>query len=113
MNPKYQAAVVSIIITVLSALTAVNQFTPAEIVQVGLLLITAFTTYFLPLVTGPWRGALKTGLEIVGAILVWLYPLVVQGHITGGEVIIGLLAIAKVLGTEVGVASRLDYARAA
>jgi hypothetical protein len=114
MNPKYEAAVLSIIITVLGAVAALNHFAWAEAVQVGVLTVTAITTYLLPLVQGRYQGILKVGLEVVGTIFIWLYPLVVQGgQLTGGEVILGLLAIAKVLGTHVGVASRLDYATAA
>lgn len=111
MNTRYAAAVISILITVAGAVAALNDVSWPIIVQLGILTITSFTTYALPLVPARWAGAAKTGLEVVGAILTAIVPFVIAGHITGPQIALVLLAALKALGAEVGVQARLDAAR--
>lgn len=113
MTNRYAAAAISILITVVGAVAALNAVSWPIIAQLGILTLTSFTTYALPLVQGPWRGFLKTGCEVAGAILVAVIPFLIDGHITGPQIAIVLLAALKALGSEVGVQARINSGVAA
>lgn len=107
ISNRYAAAALSILITVVGAVAALNAFSWPILIQLGILTVTSFTTYFLPLARGRWQAALKTGTEVIGAILAAIVPYAITGHITGPQVAIVLLAALKALGTEIGVQSRV------
>ena len=108
MTTRYAAAIISVLITVIGAVAALNDVSWPIIVQLAILTLTSFTTYLLPLVPAKWAGAAKTGLEILGAILTAIVPFVLAGHITGPQVALVLLAALKALGAEVGVQARVN-----
>lgn len=104
---KYLAAFLSIGITIVAALTSTTAFSWPIVVQLAILTVTSISTYLLPVVPGRWSGALKTGTEVVGAILAAAAPFVLVGHITGAQIAVVILAALKALGTELGVAARV------
>src|SRR4051812_3779564 len=107
MTNRYAAAIISILITVIGAVAALNQVSWPIIVQLAILTATSVTTYLVPLLPTGYRGAVKVGLEAVGALLTAIIPFVIAGTITGPQIAIVLLAVLKARGAHVGAQARL------
>jgi hypothetical protein len=112
---KYAAALLSIAIVILTAFVALpaDQVTPSAIAQLVLLGISAFVTFFVPLVGGKWQGLLKTGTAIIAAVLTAALPFILTGHISVTQIVIVVLAALNVLAVEIGVQIRADGPQAA
>lgn len=113
--PTYAAALISIAITLVAFLTQLpdGNVSPVALVQLALLAASAIGVYLLPLLPGRWRAGLKTGLDVLAAILTAAVPFVIAGHITAMQLAIVVLAALKALGTEIGVQLRTSHALAA
>lgn len=114
---RYGAALLPLGIAVLGVLDAANRAGTAllgwqTILQIIVLLATTGAALWLPLVSGPWAGALKTGAGIVGAIASALIATIpTGGEFTTATLILVLTAVFKAVATEIGVQIRLDAAK--
>lgn len=114
MNSRYLTSLLPLGIAVLGVLDAANKSGTAlislpTILQLILLVATTGAAFWLPLVPGPWAGALKTGAGIVGAIAsAAIATLATGGEWTQATWILFLTAALKAVATEVGVQIRLD-----
>lgn len=110
---KYLAGLLTLAITLLTAFVAVPQAAWADqavVWQFVALVVGTFTTIFLPLLSGPWAGALKTGSAVILAAIGALVPLLAGDF---GPLQWGLLGIAALnaLAIELGVQIRVDSAK--
>lgn len=110
---KYLAALLSAIITIITALAAVEVYTIDAIVQLIILAAGTITTYFVPLVDGRWAARLKTGTALVTALLTALAPLIVSGAFTPQAILVVILAGLNALAVQLGVDVRVDAILAA
>lgn len=106
---KYTAALLQFVLILVTAFQAAisNGLTTTEAWQLVALGIAAVGTYFLPLVTGPWAGALKVGIAVLGAVVAAIIPLVL-GQWTAETFIIVMLAGLNALAAQIGVSARMD-----
>ncbi len=107
---KYAAGLLAIALVVVQAFVTTTDFSTTTIIQLALVAVAAIGTYFIPLLSGPWAGAGKTGVVVVGAILSALVPLVTGGTYTPQTVGLVILAAVQALATELGVSIRQDAA---
>lgn len=110
---KYFAALVSVVIVVLTAFLAIptGQINGAAIVQLVSIGVAAIVTYYVPLVNIKWRGILKTGAAIIAAMVSIAYPIyVAHGVPNSTQIAMMVLAGLNALGVELGVAIRVDAA---
>lgn len=110
---KYLAGLLTLAITLLTAFVAVPATAwadPAVVWQFAALVVSSITAIFLPLASGPWAGALKTGSAVVLAGIGALLPLLGGDF---GALQWGLLGIAilNALAVELGVGVRIDSAK--
>lgn len=115
LQTKYLVAVVAIMLAVTNALQTaiVGGIEPAEVVQLGIVLVSAVTAIWVPLVQGRWAGLFKTGLAIVFALLTALAPFVITGTIAPEQWVTVILAGLTALGIQLGVTVRTDAVKAA
>jgi hypothetical protein len=108
MIQKYGAALISIALVAFAFLkTALaDELDLAEVSQLVALVAGAVIVYFVPLLSGPWAGGLKTGAAVVAAAATAIVPFVLQGTITPEQWTIVALAVLNALGVEVGVNAR-------
>jgi hypothetical protein len=108
MIQKYGAALISIALVAFAFLkTALaDELDAAEVAQLVALVAGAVIVYFVPLLSGPWAGGLKTGSAIVAAAATALVPFLLNGGLTPEQWTIVALAVLNALGVEVGVAYR-------
>lgn len=108
MFQKYAAALISIALVAFAFLkTALaDELDYAEVAQLVALVAGAVITFFVPLLSGPWAGGLKTGAAIVAAAATAIVPFALQGGITAEQLTIVVLAVLNALGVEVGVSAR-------
>lgn len=81
-----------------------------EILQFLTLLVTTVTTYLVPLVDARWRGAWKTGLELVGVVVAAVLPFAIAHTLTWANALLIAVALVKALATHFGVTLRTDTA---
>lgn len=105
---KYGVGIFSFLIAVLTAVQVMEHWGLVDILQLAVIVITGFTAYILPLVDKAWQGALKTGADVVGVALLLVIPYVVEGHITGPQIVLVVIGVIKALATEFGVQIRTD-----
>lgn len=108
---KYAPALLSFVVLVvggLQAAVAAGPLTWVVLVQLAILTVTTGSTYLAPLVGEKWRGAFKTGLELVGVVLVLALPYVALGRITPAEVLLVVVAVIKAGAAQLGVVIRTD-----
>lgn len=110
---RYLTALLSLAITILTALVLIpsDQFHLGDPVvgQLIIMALAAIGTYIVPLLSGRWAGGLKTGLVILAAILSFLWPLLIGGHLPSGmQWVMIILTGLQALATEVGVQVRVD-----
>lgn len=107
---RYAPSVLSFLVLVVGGLQAViaTGVTPVAIAQLGVLVLTTFTTWLVPLVDAPWRGRLKTGAELVGVVIVIALPYIAAGGITTAEVLVAVIAVMKAGAAQFGVEIRTD-----
>jgi hypothetical protein len=110
MIQKYAAALLTIAITVITALVAIPeaQMSPVVVIQLVIFGLGSVLTYFLPLLSGRWAAGLKTGVNVLAAILTAAIPFVQNGSITSMQIIIVILAALNALAVQVGVNLRTD-----
>lgn len=110
MLQKYATPILSFLLFLLGALRAADAagFDRAAQIQLVVLFIGAVATFFVPLVRGPWAGAIKTGLAIIAALLVLAAPYIVQGYISNSQLILFGLAAVNAVATQLGIVIRLD-----
>lgn len=77
-----------------------------ELLQFGTLLVTTVTTTVLPLIDARWQGALKTGLEVVGVLIVAVLPFAIDHTLSWANALLIAVAVMKALAAEFGVALR-------
>lgn len=108
---RYAPALISFAVLVLGAVQAAastGPFNAVIILQLVALALGSVLTYFLPLVDTKWQGALKTGVELLTAAIALVLPYVIEGHITGPQVLLVIIGVIKAATTQVGVAIRVD-----
>lgn len=107
------AGVFSFIVVILTAVQGLQTFTAVSIAQLVVMIGSSAVLIIVPLVKAKWAGALKTGLDLLGAITIVLIPFIaLWSHgapITREAVIIIIIAVVKVLGTEFAVQIRTDW----
>lgn len=116
MATKYLVALVSVTLAVLNALQtalASSGLDVGEVAQLVAILAGATIAFVVPLIAGPWRGALKTGAAIVAAVAAALAPLLLTGTITPEQWVTVVIAGVNVLATEIGVQIRTDAVQSA
>ena len=108
MFQKYAAALISIALVAFAFLkTALaDSLDAAEVWQLIALVAGAVATFVLPLASGPWAGALKTGSAVLVALATAIVPFALQGTITPEQWTIVALAVLNALGVQVGVDAR-------
>jgi hypothetical protein len=109
---KYAAALLPAIFTLLGVLQVVladEKFDDTEKGQFLFVVAGVIATYFVPLLSGKWAGALKTGAAILAAVATLLVPLFSGDWNTNTLIVIGLAAL-NALATEIGVDIRKDAA---
>lgn len=103
----------SFFIVALTAIQGLKDFGIVSDLQLAVMIISSAVVIIVPLVKATWAGALKTGLDIVGAIVVILIPFIglwVNGApITRDAVVLIIIAIIKAAATEFGVQVRTDW----
>lgn len=106
---KYSAALLHILLIVLATLTTTldKGLNLAAAVQLGILVVSAFGVYFLPLLKVKFAGVLKVADAALAAALTALAPLVLSGHITPSEWITVALAGLSVVGVALGIDARV------
>lgn len=105
---KYAAGVLAITLVVVQALVTTTDLSPTTIIQLAIVFVAAVGTYFIPLLSGPWAGAGKTGVIVVGAILSALVPLITGHSYTPQTIGLVILAGVQALVTQLGVDVRKD-----
>lgn len=116
LQTKYLVAAVGIALALLNAfqIAISGGITDAEVWQIVVVAAGVGISIVVPLVKGPWAGALKTGFAALGAVAAALVPLFVEGHGPTPEqwftvAIAGVSAIA----IQIGVSVRVDTIKAA
>lgn len=108
---RYAPSVLSFLVLVvggLQATVATGAVTWVALAQFAVLVVTTATTWLVPLVDGPWRGRLKTGLELLGVVIVLVLPYIATGRITPAEALLVAVALIKAVGAQLGVLIRTD-----
>lgn len=113
---RYSAALLPLAVLVLGVLDTAQRAGAdllgwQTITQIVLLIVTTGAGLVLPLVPGPWAGALKTGSAIAGAIVSALIAYVPEGHFTTATLILFLTAALKAVAVQIGVTIRTDAAK--
>lgn len=112
---RYLAGLLSLIVTLLTAFVAIPESQwadPVTVVQFVALAVSTITAVFLPLLTGPWAGALKTGSAVILAVIGALVPLIAQGgHLNVTQIALLVLAGLNALAIQLGVSIRIDDVR--
>lgn len=105
--------VLSFVVVILTAVQGLKDFGLISDLQLVALAVSSAVVIVVPLVHTAWAGALKTGLDLVGAVVVILIPFValwVNGSpITRDAVVLIIIAIVKAAATEFGVQVRTDW----
>jgi hypothetical protein len=106
--PKYAVALLQFLTLLATALSVSLQdgFDNVEIAQFVAIAAGAGVTFFVPLVSGPWSGALKTGFSVVAAVATAAVPFIVNGSITSDQIMIVVLAALNAVMSEVGISIR-------
>lgn len=116
MQTKYLVAFVGIAAAILTALqtSIVGGITPTEAWQLAAVIAGVGISIAVPLVRGPWAGALKTGFAVLGAIGATVAPFFVDGALPSPEqwVTVGI-AVVNAIGIQVGVSIRTDEVKKA
>lgn len=107
---KFAAALLSATIVLLTAVAAIQDYTPDAIAQLVILVAGLVVTYFVPIVDARWAGRLKTGAAIIAALAAAAAPLIVAGTYSPQAIIVVILAGLNALAVEVGVGIRTDAA---
>lgn len=111
---KYASALLPFFIIVVGGTQAAFNAPDVDwsaIVQFVLLVAGAVVTFIVPLVAGPWRGALKTGVQILVVILTALVPFILpSGFDPDTAVQLIIVAVLQALAVEFGVQIRKDPA---
>jgi len=107
---RYAPSVLSFLVLVFGGLAAAAQtgLDGVTLTQLAVLVITTGTTWLVPLLGDRWRGAAKTGLELVGVALTLAVPFIAAGTITWADGFLVAVALVKAVGTELGVQIRTD-----
>jgi hypothetical protein len=108
--------VLSFTVVILTAVQGLKDFGLISDLQLVALAVSSAVVIVVPLVHTAWAGALKTGLDLVGAVVVILIPFIalwVNGSpITRDAVVLIIIAIVKAAATEFGVQVRTDWGAA-
>lgn len=115
---RYASAVLPLAVLILGIFDAAQRSGTSllgwqTILQLIILLATTGASFWLPLISGPWAGALKTGAAIVGAIASALIATIPDGHFTTATLILFLTAAVKAVAVQLGVSIRTDAAKVA
>lgn len=107
---KYAAALLPFFILVvggLQPLFASDDIDWRAVTQFALLVLGAVVTFIVPLIPGPWKGALKTGVQVVVVILTALLQfLIPSGFDPAAGVQLIIVAVLQALAVELGVQIR-------
>lgn len=112
---KYLVALLSIALVAVNGLQAALEggLDLVEALQLIPVIVAAIISYLVPLVNGPWAGALKTGLTVLAAAAAAIIPFATVGFIEPSQVMIVIYAALQALAVEVGVNVRKDDLRLA
>jgi len=112
---KYLAALGHIALASLTALVAVldKPVTWSVALQLAIVVVGSIATYLVPVASGKWAGAFKTGVGVLAAVLAALVPYVTTGGISAQNLLVVAGAILAALSSEIGVNVRKDLALAA
>jgi hypothetical protein len=106
---KYGAGIGGFLIVVLTAVSAVKEFDLATILQlVALTASTVVSVGLVGLLKGKWPGAVKTGVDLLGAAIALVLPFAIAGFITWDQVLLVIIGFIKAAATEFGVQIRTD-----
>lgn len=108
---RYGAGILATLIAVVTAFVAIpaSVYTPEIIIGLAVVGLQAFGVFLLPLVDGPWRGALKTGSAVLLAVLYAVVSFLTGDHtLDPAQVGVVVLAALNALASELGVAVRTD-----
>ena len=110
---QWATAILTFVVTVATALATaiVGPFTATVIIGLVVVVLQSVIAVFVPLIYGPWKGALKVGIPVVLAILYALSPLVTHTWTVGNWIILilaGVNALAGQLGIAIRLASPVD-----
>lgn len=105
---QWAAALLTFVVTVVTALTAAvaGPLTATVIVGIVVVILQSGTGTLVPLVKGPWSAALKVGIPVILAVLYALVPLLTGTAWTIGNTLILILAGVNALAIQLGVAIR-------
>lgn len=106
---KYGAGIFGFLIIILTAVSAVKEFDLPTILQlVALAASTIVSVGLVSLLKGKWPGAVKTGVDLLGALIALVLPFAIVGFITWDQVILVIIGFIKAAATEFGVQIRTD-----
>lgn len=105
---KWAPVILSAAVTLIAGFQTLVQGAhgPTEIVQFLTLVATTVTTGVVPLLDTRWQGVLKTGIEVVGVVIVAILPFWLDGGVNWSNGMLILVAILKALATHFGVVLR-------
>lgn len=107
---KYASAIFSFITVLVGALISAQGHT-YDAVTVGQIITLgggALVMYVVPLLPSGWQGGLKTGVQVVAALVVLALPYIFNGSITFSQILVFIVAAVQVLATQFGVVLRKD-----
>lgn len=106
---KYGAGIFGFLIIILTAVSAVKEFDLPTILQlIALAASTIVSVGLVSLLKGKWPGAVKTGVDLLGALIALVLPFAISGFITWDQVILVIIGFIKAAATEFGVQIRTD-----
>lgn len=109
-------ALLSAAVVLLTAFQTMKDLGLVSDLQFLALVISTVVVIIVPLVKGKWAGALKTGLDIVGAALVVVIPFIASwasgAPLTRQDFALMIIAVLKAGATELGIQIRTDWGAA-
>lgn len=107
---RWGSGIVSFLIAIATGVSALSltPFSWIVLWQLIPIVVTGSLTWLIPLASGKWKGAFKTGLDILSLIAVIILPFAISGTWTRANIILIAIALLKGVATEIGVQIRLD-----
>lgn len=115
LQTKYLVAAVAIALALLNALQVAiaGGIDNAEAVQLAVVGAGAGLSILVPLVSGPWAGALKVGFAVIAAAGSALAPLLINGEVLPEQWVTVVIAGISAIAVQIGVSVRVDTVKAA
>ena len=105
---KYATALLSLAVTLITALSAAAAGPWSLSVILGIVVVVAqgVVAYIVPLLDGAWQGGLKVGISLVLAAVTTVIPLLTGTAWTFSNTLVVILAVVNALTQQLGVAIR-------